>query len=34
MISLMLGHNHFTGQVPTDLYKMRILTYFDISGNQ
>jgi hypothetical protein len=34
MVSLMLGHNEFSGSVPEDLYQMPLVTYLDISSNK
>ncbi|KAI8472451.1 MAG: hypothetical protein J3K34DRAFT_519781 [Monoraphidium minutum] len=33
MVSLMIGHNSFSGEVPETLYDMPMVTYLDISSN-
>jgi hypothetical protein len=34
MVSLMLGHNKFSGEMPDDLYQIPLVTYLDISNNK
>lgn len=34
MISLMVGHNLFTGEIPDAVYRAPFISFMDISGNK